>query len=136
MELRQRVRRRLLWLRLGQSLLAGAAGAFAAGLTAAAEGLAPLPLALCAALLMMALVLLVGRPWIEPELAVDPRFDADGLLRTALCTKLRPAQREALVKVAAARPLRLRPLPDWQLSVPVAPHASQRIQLPILPALR
>ena len=114
MGLRQRVQRWQWCLRCGQSLLAAAAGALAFGLTAAAEGLPVVPLAACGATLLATLVMVVARPWQAPIKAVDPAADEDGLLRTSLSGGLSERQLRSLREQAARRPLRLRPLPDWQ----------------------
>lgn len=114
MELRQRVQRRQWSLRCGQSLLAAAAGALAFGLTAAAEGLPVVPLAVCGALLLATLVLVVARPWQGAIEALDPTTDEDGLLRTTLSRGLTEQQLQSLQDRARTRQLRLRPLPDWQ----------------------
>lgn len=114
MDLQARARRSLWSLRLLQS--AGAAvvlgGLFA--LTAAAEGLAPLPLGVLGALLAVTLVLLAAPPWIAPDRAVDPSADADGLLRTALSPTLDTERAEVLAQRVAARPMKFRGLPEWQ----------------------
>ncbi|MFK5956462.1 MAG: hypothetical protein QM477_08475 [Planctomycetota bacterium] len=113
MTLQQRVRRRIWLLRSGQSLLAALAGGVSFGLLAAAEGRPPLPLALCGALLLGCLTLLVAKPWMPPTTAIDPQHDADGLLRTALTSDLSAQQQALLESQAEHRPLRLRPLPGW-----------------------
>jgi len=113
MLLQQRVRRHMWLLRGGQSLLAGLAGGVGFGLLAAAEGRPALPLAICGAVLLASLLLLVARPWMPTDAAMDPQQDVDGLLRTALNADLSAEQQVKLTLEAERRPLRLRPLPDW-----------------------
>lgn len=113
MKLESRVRRRVWWLRSGQSLLAGVAGGVGFGLLAAAEGRAPLPLAICGAVLLASLVLAVSKPWLPAAAAVDPQRDEDGLLRTVLSADLSPEAAAKLELEAGHRPLPLRKLSDW-----------------------
>jgi len=112
-KLHRRVRRRVWWLRSGQSLLAGVAGGVGFGLLAAAEGRPPLPLAVCGAVLLASLVLVVSKPWLPAAAAVDPQQDTDGLLRTVLAAGLSQEAAAELEQEAGHRPLPLRKLPDW-----------------------
>ena len=113
MGLQQRVHRRVWLLRGGQCLLAALAGGVGFGLLAAAEGRPPIPLAICGAALLGCLVLVVSKPWGSASQAIDPEQDADGLLRTALSSKLKQEVAVQLEQEAGHRPLALRRLPDW-----------------------
>jgi len=111
--LQQRVHRRVWLLRSGQCLLAAIAGGVGFGLLAAAEGRTPLPLAICGAVLLGCLVLVVSKPWGSTSHAIDPEQDADGLLRTVLSHDLKQDAATQLELEAGHRPLALRRLPDW-----------------------
>ncbi|MDA0667638.1 MAG: hypothetical protein O3A95_06180 [Planctomycetota bacterium] len=113
MRLQQRVRRRVWLLRSGQCLLAAIAGGVGFGLVAVAEGRTPLPLAICGAVLLGCLVLVVSKPWGSASQAIDPEQDVDGLLRTVLSQELEQGVAEKLEQEAGHRPLALRRLPDW-----------------------
>ncbi len=107
-----------LWLRrLGQALLAGFLGALAFGLSAQAEHGLPLQAAILGGVLVFALVLFVGRPWAPLAASINPKFDADALLRTLLSEHISIQQRRSLLPQAEGRSIRFTPLAEWPVWV-------------------
>ena len=112
--------RRQLWLRrLAQAVLLGTLAALAFGLSVAVEGGRPILAAAVGGGVVFVLVLLVGRPWAPLASCIDPKSDADALLRTVLSPHLSQAQRQVLLPLAERRSYRFLPVTDFPVWVGV-----------------